>query len=331
MTAPRWAVVATVDEPAALVIAFVAHLMALKPAAVYLFLDRPNPAATAALQGLVGLHITICDDAYWQQSRPGKRPKLHVWRQRVNAEAMFLTTDADWLVSIDCDEFLRGDLVADLAGQPDAVDFLRIPVAERVLPPDMVQTGLFDGIFRYPIPDFAALYGRDAMFFKDGVTGHSTGKSAFRVGRDLAISIHGPLAKLPDRPDYRVTEGKAQQVELLHFDGMTELHYALKLLRRLAEPSTTPRHGAARLAQMQKLAKIIAKPDAVLALVDRLKRLKPRQLTALREMDCLDETPFSPGPALTALGLTADVTCAGFDQSLRARDQDFIAQMGLMI
>lgn len=334
---PTWAVVATVDEPTPLVLAFVAHCLSMGPKAVHLFFDRPNPTAHAALLGIANVHVTDCDEVFWQASRSGKRPKLHVWRQRQNTERVFLTTDADWLVSIDCDEYLRGDLVSDLANQPDDVDFLRIPVAERVLPPDMVQSGIFDGIFRRPIFYFqevgAELYGKDAVFYKDGMTGHSVGKSAFRVGRDLAISIHGPLPRLPDRPDYKVIEAKAQSVELLHFDGLTHLHYALKLLRRVAEPPTSgvPRHGAPRIAQFERMAKIAPKPDAVKGLVDRLKRLRPRQFRALRQTDYLDEKPFDPSTALTALGLTVDLSCAGFDAELRARDSDFIAKMGLSI
>lgn len=337
MSTPTWAVVATVDEPAPLIIAFVAHALSLGPKALHLFLDRPNPEAEAALRGLPNLHMVVCDDAHWEISRNGKRPKLHVWRQRVNTEHVFKRIDADWLVSIDCDEFLRGDLGRDLALQPEAVDFLRIPVAERVLPPDLVQTGLFDGIFRHPMPHFAKfgaeVYGKDAAYYKDGMTGHSVGKSALRVGRDLAVSIHGPLPQLPDRPDYKVTEGRAKHVELLHFDGMTPLHYALKLLRRVAEPPSpgAPRHGAPRIAQFEKMAKIAPKPDTVMAVVDRLKRLRPRQLRALRDAELIDETAFDVADALAVLGLEADLSCARFDQELRARDKDFIAQMGLSI
>jgi hypothetical protein len=153
------------------------------------------------------------------------------------------------------------------------------------------------------------------------------------VGRDLAVSIHGPLPKLPDRPDYKVTEGKAKYVELLHFDGITPLHYALKLLRRVAEPPSpgAPRHGGPRIAQFEKMAKIAPKPDTVMAVVDRLKRLRPRQLRALRETDFLSEDAFDVTEALAALNLVVDLSCARFDQDLRARDQDFIAQMGLSI
>ena len=236
-----------------------------------------------------------------------------------------------------CDEYLRGDVTRDLRAQPEAVDFLRIPVAERVLLPDHIQTGLFDGIFRRPIPYFSevgeGLYGKDAVYYKDGMTGHSIGKSALRVGRDLAVSIHGPLPKLPDRPDYKVTEGKAKYVELLHFDGMTPLHYALKLLRRIAEPPSpgTPRHGAPRIAQFEKMARIASKPETVMTVVDRLKRLRPRQLRALRETDFLSEKVFDVTDALAALGLSADLSCVRFDQDLRTRDRDFIAQMGLSI
>lgn len=337
MNRPSWAVVATVDEPAPLIIAFVAHTLSLGPKALHLFLDRPNPEAEAALRGLPNLHLVVCDAGHWANLRDGKRPVLHVWRQRWNTEQVFKTTDADWLVSIDCDEFLRGDLVRDLAAQPEAIDFLRIPVVERVLPPDLVQTWLFEGIFRRPTPHFAKfgseIYGKDARYYKDGLTGHSVGKSALRVGRNLAISIHGPLQTLPDRTDYKVRKGKTAHIELLHFDGITPLHFALKLLRRVAEPpsSSALRHGAPRIAQFQDLAKIAANTDQVMALVQRLKRLSPPQMRSLRAMGYVNDKPFDPQGAIAKLGLTADLSCARFDQELRARDKDFIAQMGLTI
>lgn len=325
------------DEPAPLIIAFVAHTLSLGPKALYLFLDRPNPEAEAALRGMPNLHLMLCDAAHWAKVRNGKRPLLHVWRQRWNTEYVFKTTDAEWLVSIDCDEFLRGDLGRDLAAQPEAVDFLRIPVAERVLPPDLTQTDLFDGVFRRPIPRFdkvgALIYGSDAVYFKSGLTGHSTGKSALRVGRDLAVHIHGPLQTLPDRPDYKVTKGTAKYVDLLHFDGVTPLHFALKLLRRVAEPpsSSALRHGAPRMAQFQEIAKIATNPNEVLALVDRLKRLSHTQMRILHELGLLREEPFDMASAFASFGMKVDLSCARFDQLLRARDKDFIAQMGLAI
>jgi hypothetical protein len=334
MNRPSWDVVATVDEPAALVIAFAAHYLHLGARKVHLFLDQPNPVAQTVLANMPRLQITVCDRAYWRQY--GKRPKLHVWRQRKNAARVFHAADADWLLSLDCDEYLRDGaaLERDLAAQGHAIDFMRIPVAERVMPPDLPQQGLFDGIFRRQLQLYrdigADLYGADAGFYKRGLTGHTIGKSAFRVGRDLDMNIHGPTAQIPNRPDYSPTEGRALQSELLHFDGMTELHYALKLMRRAAEPPSigTSRHGGARTAQIARMAELAGDVGGVMALAGRLKRLSAAQYTALSATDYLDQAGFDIAPALAALGLNTDLSCAQFDADLRLRDADLIAKTG---
>ncbi len=323
MKLPSWDVVATVDEPAALVIAFAAHHLHLGAQKVHLFLDRPNPEAQAALAGQERVNITVCDKDYWKQQ--GRRPKLHVGRQRKNASLVFQSCGADWLLSLDCDEYLRSGaaLESDLAGQGSAVDFMRIPVAERVMPPDVVQTGIFDGVFRRPIYMYgqigADLFGADAGYYKRGLTGHTIGKSAFRVGRDLDINIHGPTPRLPARPDYRPTSGQAEQAELLHFDGMTEWHYAQKLIRRAAEPVTAgpTRHGEARDAQIAEVAANAGDMGAVMAFVARLKRLNAAQFAVLSETDYLDQTKFDISAALSEAGLSADLTCVQFDAELR--------------
>lgn len=331
MGQPTWDVVATVDEPSPLVIAFVAHTLSLGPRHVHLFLDRPNPAAEAALAGLDRLTITQCDDAHWANSARRMRPPLHVGRQKENARQVYVSTPAEWMVSIDCDEFLSSgaDLQADLADLGEDVTFMRIPVRERVLPPDMVQTSLFDGVFRSPIADYkrhaGRIYGVYADFLRNGMTGHAIGKSAFRTGRGLAMCLHAPL----DAP----MGVFGSRVFLRHFDGLTPLHYALKLLRRLREPvfKGKPRHGAPRLMQLQIMDEIMRDGAMVAEFVENVKRLAPEQMQALRDLAVLDEAGFDPRPALGALGIKADLSVAAFDSELRTRDAALLADTGLAI
>ena len=329
MHKPIWDVVATVDEPAPLVIAFVAHVLAQGPRCLHLYLDRPNPAAQAALAGLANLKITLCTDAHWRASARKKRPPLHVGRQKENARQVYESTPAEWMVSIDCDEFLTSgaDLAADLADQGDDVTFLRIPVCERVLPPDAVQQGIFDGVFRAPLPDYGAVgrmvYGDDAGFYRHGMTGHAVGKSAFRVGRGLQMCLHAPL---------NAPMGTyARRAKLRHFDGLTGLHYAMKLLRRVREPqfASPPRHGAPRMAQMAIMAEIVCDKAMVHEMVQRVKRLTFDQLAALRDLGAVEETGFDPSAALAQFGLTADLSVAAFDAELRAKDAELLAATGL--
>ncbi|MDZ7904682.1 MAG: glycosyltransferase family 2 protein [Cypionkella sp.] len=323
--------VATVDEPAPLVIAFAAHALAQGARCVHLFLDRPNPAAEAALAGVAGVKITLCTEQHWRDSARKMRPPLHVGRQKENARQVYVSTPAQWMLSIDCDEFLidGAALQADLADLDPAADFMRIPVKERVLPPDTVQRGIFDGVFRAPVPNYQRngprIYGEFSDFFRLGMTGHAIGKSVFRTGRGLQMCLHAPL----DAPMGVV----APRASLRHFDGLTDLHYAMKLLRRAREPvfKGKPRHGAPRMAQFQIMAEIARNPAMVQEMVARVKRLTDEQAAQLRELAVLEETGFDPSAALAALGLAPDMSVAAFDAELRARDGDLIAATKLAI
>jgi hypothetical protein len=329
MGRPIWDVVATVDEPAPLVLAFVAHTLTLGPRCLHLYLDRPNLAVQAALAGVAGVKVTLCTDEYWLASARKKRPPLHVGRQKENARQVYESTPADWMVSIDCDEFLSSgpDLEADLAALGEDVTFMRIPVRERVLPVRVAQVGIFDGVFRLPVPQYRQngpkIYGDDAGFYRLGMTGHAIGKSAFRVGRGLQMCIHAPL----NAPQGVV----GTRVFLRHFDGLTMLHYALKLLRRAREPQfkAPPRHGPARMAQMAVMADIAGDPALVGEMVERVKRLTFEQAAALRALGVLDERGFDPSAALAGLGLAADLSVAGFDAELRMRDAGLLGETGL--
>jgi hypothetical protein len=328
---PIWDVVATVDEPSPLVIAFVAHTLAQGPRCLHLYFDRPNPVAEAALAGVARLKITHCTDAYWRASARKMRPPLHVGRQKENARQVYESTPAQWMLSIDCDEFLQSgaDLEADLAAQGEDVTFMRVPVRERVMPAGAPQVGIFDGVFRSPVPNYMRngplIYGDDAGFYRLGMTGHAIGKSAFRVGRGLQMCLHAPL---------NAPEGaRAARAQLYHFDGLTPLHYAMKLLRRAREPvfKGTPRHGAPRMAQMGIMADIARDAGLALEMVQRVKWLSQDQADMLRQMGLLHEAPFDPSAAMAGLGLAADLSVAAFDAELRARDAGLLGETGLAI
>lgn len=336
MARPIWDVVATVDEPAPLVLAFVAHTLSLGPRCLHLYLDRPNPAVQDALAGgagVEGVKVTLCTDEHWAASARKKRPPLHVGRQKENARQVYEATPADWMVSIDCDEFLSSgaDLVADLAELAEDVTFMRIPVRERVLPVGLAQGGVFDGVFRLPVPQYGQnglkIYGDDAGFYRQGMTGHAIGKSAFRVGRGLQMCIHAPLNAPQNSPQGEV----GSRAFLRHFDGLSMLHYALKLLRRAREPQfkAPPRHGPARMAQMAVMEEIARDPAMVAQMVERVKRLTSEQAAALRALGVLDERGFDPSAALANMGWAVDLSIAAFDADLRVRDAGLLEETEL--
>lgn len=324
MQQPTWAVVATVDEPSALIISFAAHYLALGAAEVHLFLDRPNPQAEAALAGLPRLRLTVCDAAYW--AGVGWRPLLHVGRQSHNAGRAYAATQADFLLHCDCDEFVRDGaaLQAELAALPKEAAYLRLQMAERVQMVGQTGGGMFDGLFRLPMDAFYLMgdqiYGADARFLKDGITGHRVGKAVVRSGLEVKMGLH--------KPDGQRPHGDSAAGRLLHFDGLTRLHFALKLLRRAMEPVTAgkPRHGRPRLAQIGAV-----QGAEVWPMVERLKTLTPEQARQLERAGHLDRRGFDPRGALAQFGLSPDLSSAGFDAELRARDAEFIAACGLSV
>jgi len=102
----RWGVAGTMDEPAPLILAWVAHHLSLGAAEAHVYLDRPNPEVTEALAGIEGAFVTVCDASHWANSTRGTRPKRVNARQMLNATEVYTTRPLDWLLHCDADEFL---------------------------------------------------------------------------------------------------------------------------------------------------------------------------------------------------------------------------------
>jgi hypothetical protein len=321
-----WAVVATVDEPAALVAAFAAHHLAQGASEVFLFLDRPDAEAERLLAQLPNCHVTVCDDAYWLNLRPKGRPKQHPMRQIFNARSIYDRTSADWLLHCDADEYIRDPelMQQELDRAPAHLMYLRLQVAERAYPLGEIGSELFSGVFRYNLPNYwetaAPIYGDMMNFFHFGLTGHKAGKALVRTGFDQLMGIHGPEG----RPRHRTIE----TMRLLHFDGLTRLHFCLKLLRRAHEGvhGGNDRHGPARSTQFLTLKDSVADAEMREALVSLLKNLDAAQMEKLQAMECFDGRSFDPQPAARAAGLALDLSVASFDAALKRRYADFLGQ-----
>jgi hypothetical protein len=315
---PSWSVVATVDEPAALVVAFALHHLECGASEVNLFLDGPNPQAEDALRSIAQVKLVVCDEAHWLDCVRRRKPKLHTGRQLVNADIAYQSCRADWLLHCDCDEFVSdGHALALELGvlEPKHV-YLRLHMAERAYVGPETEN-IFEGVFRYPMKDFATqgppVYGDLVPFLKDGLTGHRAGKAVVRTGLPIKMGIHSPDGPPPHRD--AVTR-------LLHFDGLTRLHYLIKLLRRAHEPPISPlRHGAPRIVQFERLRAMAGQPDRAHALVADLKSLNPEQIAKLRALQALDERNFS---ALGENPLAADLSTTSINAALRARYHDFL-------
>jgi len=319
-----WAVVATVDEPAPLVLAFAAHHLNEGASAVHLFLDRPDTEAASVLRQMPGVILTRCNQAHWQKHNDGARPYLHTRRQIINANIAYRQTKADWLVHCDGDEFIRDGraMAQELARAPADCAHFRLRVAERVMPAGQTQDSIFDGFFRLPIAvrpgRLDPIYDPVSLYLDRGLTGHPNGKAVVRAGRGHQLSIHYPMGEVPSRP--------LTSTRLLHFDGLSAFHYLLKLLRRAHEKPLpgAPRHKPGRLAQVTALKDHADDPDFFRALVTRLKTLHPDQVAALQELGLIDKRPFAPNLG----GMALDLSVAGFDARLRARQADFLQAIG---
>ncbi len=105
---------------------------------------------------------------------------------------------------------------------------------------ESLQQGLFEGVFRRGWPggsaDLAPVYRDAAPFLWEGLTGHLIGKSFVRRGQRLNMGIHFPkpprrVHLQPEVSDVGLMGPLADEGWLIHFDGMTTLHWRLKLLR----------------------------------------------------------------------------------------------------
>jgi hypothetical protein len=324
---PTWAVVSTMDEPAPLVAAFAAHYLSIGASEVHIFLDRPDPEAQALLAGLPRVFVTVCDVAYWKATKPFRRPAMHFSRQCRNAQRVYDSTSVDWLLHCDADEYARNGeaIVEGLAQAPAVARYMRLLVAERVTLAEEPQLGIFDGVFRYGIKDFEdfgpEVYGLMCDFFRDGVTGHLAGKAFNRVGAGLQITLHSPRGRQPHRV--------IRSTRLMHFDGMTRLHFMLKLLRRAYEPvgAANSRHGASRITQFEAFRESVQDPEHREALVTLLKQIDAGQAALLEGHGVLDRLRFDPRPALAQFGLEVDLSAAGFDAYLLAKNRGFLAEV----
>ena len=328
----RWGVVGTMDEPAPLILAWVAHHLSIGAAEAHVYLDRPNDEVTQALAGIEGVFVTTCDDAHWAQSARGRKPKRVTGRQMVNADEVYRTRPLDWLLHCDADEFFwpKGDFLADLKAAE--ARNLRLRNVERVH--RGAAESIFSGTFRgwQSDPDLSVeVYGRWAPFLRTGFSGYRAGKDIVRTGEDLKMGIHFPTdlatGKLCSAKPVRLFSAL-----LLHFDGLTPLHSALKLLNRAFDPAyqaKTHNLGVQRDRQLRFARNHATKPRQFQQMLEGVFALTDAQAAALGKTHF--DIAFDPSPALAALGIKADLSVERFDAELRKRAAELIETSGLAL
>ena len=318
----------TVREPVQLVLANVHYHLGQGASEVHVFLDDPEDPVGEFLKDLPNCTIYRCDAEHWARLNKGRRPPRQTRRQSVNATSVYQKTSVDWLIHMDADEFLyqKRPLAEELAYAPTAPGYLALQVRERAF--DAKQTALFDGLYRGPFHGRDALlvplFGETAPFLTHGVSGHSAGKSCVPVGRDLRMSIHAPRTSKGER----MPPLHSASTVLLHFDGLTRLHWIVKMLRYGAD-KPEGLVGPHRLAQLGFMSDGCEDLAEIGEFHDLLKMVDDEQNARLTALGLLEHLPFDVGDearaAVKAAGLSFGTDV--FDDELRARNSDLLAAL----
>ena len=327
---PTWAVVATVHEPPALVQAFVAWHLQQGASEVFIYCDDPLDPVASSFAHLYQVSVDPCDAAHWSRLHKA-RPPRHEVRQVYNARDAFERSHADWLLHIDADEFVwSAQPVEDHLTEVDVeADACIIPVAERIHLGGISETSIFDGGFRRPFRDAPAkglrLFGPEFALTYRGLTGHAQGKAFVRRGRPLKMSIHRPRKKRGE-PDPVFARAEPDHLELLHFEGLTPIHWTQKLAKMarafvMDDGMPLPNH---RRSQAEVL---LADPEGAEALYARLKCPKERVRAALDRHGLAVSPAFDLTAALQTYfpDTQVDVSPQSFDAWLRRERAEVFA------
>lgn len=263
-------------------------------------------------------------------------------RQLKNANAAYAKCRSAWFLFCDADEFFVSDkAVSDLLrAVPDTVLHTRVPVVERVFQAERGQAHLFDGMFRKQLrrqPNtLKAVYGDMAHLTTRGLTGHVVGKSFVRAGRsDQRIRIHFPVPRDPDEEARQRAGGQIKpgpDLEggwLVHFDGMTPLHWMLKLMRKSKGRMEFKRRTPARSRQLNAIYDALGDPEA-LKQFRKLIALDAEGLERLAAAGGLLHIELDPRQSVKRrLGRNLPFDVSTFDARLQTQYADIISAHGL--
>jgi len=315
----------TVREPVQPVLANVHYHLGQVASEVHVFLDDPEDPVGRFLDSIPNCLSYRCNAEHWDRLNRGRRPSRQTRRQSLNATSVYRSTKLDWLVHLDADEFVyqKRPLGEELAYAPRMPGYLALQVRERAFVGSQVE--LFDGAFRTPFNGRDAmkvpLFGETAPFLTQGLSGHAAGKSCVPVGRGLRMSIHAPRTL----KGQRIPPLHSASAVLLHFDGLTKLHWIVKMLR-YAEGKPEGLVGSHRLAQLAFIKDGCDGLAEIGEFHDLLKALDAEQDARMTALGLLEHLPFDIGDAargaVKAAGLSLSVE--SFDQDLRARNADLL-------
>lgn len=331
-----WGIVMTVREPAQLVLANVAWHLGTGAQEIHVYLDDPADPVAARLAALNGVHVTLCDDAHWAEAAQSKqRPASINRRQGRNAVHAMARTGVDWLIHLDADEFLYQDrpLGDELAVARELDCEVHFPVHERLYCRDAPVNSIFDGVFRTTTKGLnrrtdgrnndAVIFGAHLPVLNNGVLAHSAGKCAAPTGSNYRLGLHWSYRGVGRE---RAQRYRSTSTRLLHFDGLTRLHWLGKLMRYRNTPLDELKFPPHRRAQIEIFQDIADDPEALAEFHRDLRELDAPALARLRAFGLLYEVPFDPAPVIEkVLGQPLDLTPEKFDGAVRNMSRDLPA------
>lgn len=323
-----WGIVMTVREPAPLVLANVAWHLGTGASEIHVYLDDPGDPVKPQLDALEAVRVTRCDAAHWRvAAQSGERPASINRRQGRNAVHAMARAKTDWLIHLDADEFLFQDrpLADELAVVRELDCELHFPVHERFFRRDAPVASVFDGLFRTTTKGLnrrtdgrgndAIIFGAHLPVLNNGVLAHSAGKCAAPTDSDFRLGLHWSYR---GKGRERAQRYRSTSTRLLHFDGLTRLHWLGKLMRYRDTPGDELKFPPHRRAQIEIFQDIADDTEALAELHREFRELDSDTIERLRAFGLLHDVPFDPGPVIrSVLGDVPDLSVDSFDMDLR--------------
>ncbi len=227
----RWGLVSTIKAPLPQIARFAAHHIDLGAQTLHIHLDEPDAEAEAFLSRHPRIHVTQCDNSYWQNAGRARMP-AHQLRQAFNATRCLRASaeSLDWLGHVDVDEFIIPQRpVAEILCDTDPqAATAKLPPAEALATETgdpchfkltHTQAGVKKALLQEIYPTFGLhLYG--------GFLSHTGGKVFARTGiPDTRLGIHTLKYKGEDISNKARPEG----LFLAHFHAPNWQHFRTHL------------------------------------------------------------------------------------------------------
>lgn len=293
-----WSVCTTAKEDILLLRRFVDHHTALGASQVYVHLDRPDSETLQWAESEPKATITICDKYYYNSLPTNIR--THVAVQMYNFRTfLHAHCTTEWSIHIDADEFVSSEQdVAHLLGQlQGSIDTLQLLPAEPVF--TMPEAGEIMKAYGQTLARLSVCragtgyhrlldrgYGKTAGMIRNGLVGHSAGKTFVRRGGPISrFRLHHTRADSPKR--HRTADQSV--LRLLHYDAVDPAHFMRKMNSRLSMTEGHMGKGRELLQSRFRQTARCIEDTAAMQLFCNLYALDKRQIALLESCSALSK------------------------------------------